>query len=329
LADTLEVFSPGEVIFFGEHSVVYGMTAYAAAIDCGVTVLGEAAVGKIELRTQLGCLRADLDGLKLRDVDAAGPLEPLLPLFERVFRRVGKGSGIKAILRSDIPVQAGLASSAAVSSALIEFLLGILGERLPAAEQTELVYQSEIDIQGRGSIIGSATTVNGGVIRVSGGRWEPVPVDCTDLPVVVIDSGERCATSITTRIVAERLSEDEMGVRRLFAEMDEVADAGFAALKDGRISDAGRFMTDNQSYLARLGVSTPKIDALLERLAPLVWGAKITGAGGGGCVVCLPKADIGLIQTQAQASDCRLIRARLSPLGVSRRLIRKGAACAR
>ena len=52
--------------------------------------------------------------------------------------------------------------------------------------------------------------------------------------------------------------------------------------------DLGRAMRENQTQLRALGVSTPEIDTMIEiaRLAGSP-GAKLTGAGGGGCVIAL------------------------------------------
>jgi mevalonate kinase len=60
------------------------------------------------------------------------------------------------------------------------------------------------------------------------------------------------------------------------------------SLETGDKSALGRLMDANQNLLAKLGVSTPTLDRLcnLARDAG-AHGAKLTGAGGGGCVVAL------------------------------------------
>ena len=52
-------------------------------------------------------------------------------------------------------------------------------------------------------------------------------------------------------------------------------------------------MTENQIMLQGLGVSCPELETLIRAAAPSSLGAKLTGAGGGGCMVALttnPKA---------------------------------------
>ena len=48
-------------------------------------------------------------------------------------------------------------------------------------------------------------------------------------------------------------------------------------------------MTENQIMLKSIGVSSPELDALIKAAAPTSLGAKLTGAGGGGCMVALTK----------------------------------------
>jgi mevalonate kinase len=48
-------------------------------------------------------------------------------------------------------------------------------------------------------------------------------------------------------------------------------------------------MTENQIMLKSIGVSCPELDALIKAAAPTSLGAKLTGAGGGGCMVALTK----------------------------------------
>jgi galactokinase len=77
--------------------------------------------------------------------------------------------------------------------------------------------------------------------------------------------------------------------RHVVTECDRVR--WFAkALSDGDLVEAGRLMTASHQSLARdFEVSTPSLDALVTKLTstPGVYGARLTGAGFGGCVVAL------------------------------------------
>lgn len=72
-----------------------------------------------------------------------------------------------------------------------------------------------------------------------------------------------------------------------------IARRGIQSLKDGDYHAVGRAMTENQIMLQSLGVSCPELETLIRAAAPTSLGAKLTGAGGGGCMVALttnPKA---------------------------------------
>ncbi len=68
----------------------------------------------------------------------------------------------------------------------------------------------------------------------------------------------------------------------------EVADA----VSDGDLPYLGSLMNLAQLSLSWIGVSTGDLDELIEMiLVGDVFGAKITGAGGGGSVIALPKPE--------------------------------------
>jgi galactokinase len=89
------------------------------------------------------------------------------------------------------------------------------------------------------------------------------------------------------------LSEDERNVfLHATSEARRVLDAA-AALWNDALPSFGRLMCESHASLRdRLNVSVPKVDALVEAaLHAGAVGARLTGAGFGGCVVCLCSAE--------------------------------------
>ena len=269
--------------------MVYGKTAVAAAISRGIEVRGFPLRGRLEIESPLGRLEADLQGERLARLQADKALAPLQYIFSDLFSRFHRAVGLKIAIHSSIPDRAGLASSAAVSSALIALIFSFLGERWKVEEAVELVYASELRIQRRGSVIGSSCTVNGGFVCVSNGKWRRLAIQPEGLEILIVDTGERCATSDTTARVRGLWNRDPKGAGALFDEMNEIAEEGRRRLEQKKWDEVGSLMNRNQERLRWLGVSTPRIDSLTRELRDWVYGAKITGAGGGGCVLCLPK----------------------------------------
>ena len=59
------------------------------------------------------------------------------------------------------------------------------------------------------------------------------------------------------------------------------------------MKSVGRAMSENHLLLRSLGVSCPELESLISAAAPTSLGVKLTGAGGGGCMIALtedPKA---------------------------------------
>ena len=69
----------------------------------------------------------------------------------------------------------------------------------------------------------------------------------------------------------------------------KIARRGIDALIAGDYEAVGRTMTENQIMLKSIGVSSPELDSLIKAAAPTSLGAKLTGAGGGGCMVGLTR----------------------------------------
>jgi mevalonate kinase len=90
-----------------------------------------------------------------------------------------------------------------------------------------------------------------------------------------------------------------------------IARRGIAALKRGDYEAVGRAMTENQIMLRGLGVSCPELDALVRAAAPSSLGAKLTGAGGGGCMVALTRDP----KTTSEAIELAGGRALISQFG--------------
>ena len=56
------------------------------------------------------------------------------------------------------------------------------------------------------------------------------------------------------------------------------------------MQELGRLLTYNHAVLSTVGASTPKLDRLVDLLLALgCYGAKLTGAGGGGSVFAIPR----------------------------------------
>ena len=290
--------APGKVYLFGEHAVVYGEPAVPCAIERRVHVTAT----EIDEGLRIHANDLQLDGFTVEysgdgeshpDVDVAESLvEAGMGYVNEAVAQARDAAdapeaGFEITVEGDIPLGAGLGSSAALVVAAIDAATRELGVELPASEIADRAYQVEHDVQdGQASRADTFCSAMGGAVRVQGDdcrRLEDVPT----LPFVVGYDGN---TGDTGELVAGvRELKDTYGFAAdAVGSIGDLVGAGEAALRDGDIEELGRLMDFNHGLLSALGVSARSLDTMVwaAREAGAL-GAKLTGAGGGGCIVAL------------------------------------------
>ena len=89
-------------------------------------------------------------------------------------------------------------------------------------------------------------------------------------------------------MVADALAAEPERMREIEA-IGTVARRGLAALVAGDYEAVGHAMSENHLLLRNLGVSSPELETLIQAAMPSSLGVKLTGAGGGGCMVALTR----------------------------------------
>lgn len=294
--------APGKVYLFGEHAVVYGEPAVPCAIERRARVTVER---RDDDRLRVHAEDLSLDGFTVEyssetdetpDVNVSESLVAAgVGYIDAAVEQAREAAdapevGFDITVESEIPLGAGLGSSAAVVNAGIDAATRELGVELSSEEVAERAYQAELEVQdGEASRADTFCSATGGAVRVEGDDCRSL--DAPDLPFVIgFDGG----AGDTGQLVA--------GVRALREEYDFAADtvesigdivrSGEQALESGNIEELGRLMNFNHGLLEALGVSSRSLDNMVwaARDADAL-GAKLTGAGGGGCIVALDDTD--------------------------------------
>jgi mevalonate kinase len=270
-------FGLGKIILLGEHAVVYGYPALAAALDRGVRMDAVPTPAGGSLRLEIPAWN-----LKLTAEDDSVFAQGLSAIADEI--ALGRPA-LTLIGDAQIPPGAGLGASAAFAVAISRALLAYAKKPSDAQAIAAAAGASERLMHRNPSGVDVALAIAGGigVFRKSAGLQ---PFSCAPLRVIVGPSGSPRSTAEMVERVATATS-GASDDARLF-ELGALTDSGTVALKAGKLVELGAAMDRAHALLAQLGVSTPLLDGMcdLARKAG-AYGAKLTGAGGGGAVIAI------------------------------------------
>lgn len=266
-----------KAILVGEHAVVYGAEAVAMPLR---EMRLELSVRQEPQGRQRPLLTMELGGQPVSPqlVDAARQAARLLDIHSPDLKIAGTSS---------ILIGAGLGSSAALCVALLRAMAGVYGRPVADEDLARLANRLEQAFHGTPSGLDTNVVANERVIRFSRQSGATsVPVDGV-WNFALIDSGERSATSTMIERVAPWFTNPANSDTRI-ARFNALAAAAAKALGSGDIQLLSGVMNEASGLLSEAGAMTPVLEELRE--AALSSGAlatKVTGAGGGGCLLAL------------------------------------------
>ncbi len=265
--------APGKIYLFGEHAVVYGEPAIACAI---------------ELRTRVSAKKADTITI-FSNIGNTGLDFEVHPYVSSAIKRLGSPD-VAIEITSDIPVGSGLGSSAAVTIATlaainIEFGLGYENEKL-----AKIGHEIEKEVQGAASPTDTFVSTFGGVVEIPT-RWRLNLLDC-GIVIGNTNKGNKGAspkkTAKLVKQVAQLKEEYPDAINPIIKTIGSFARRGKVLVSEKNYTSLGKLMNVNHGLLDALGVCTMELSALVYAARNAgAYGAKLTGAGGGGCMVAL------------------------------------------
>lgn len=265
--------APGKIYLCGEHAVVYNEPAIACAINLRATAKVRSLREKrYVIKSSMGVS----NGLESKKhVYVANCIEKLKKYIPK---------GVKIEIESEIPVGSGLGSSAATVIATLSSLNDHFGIGYSLEEIAKLGHKIEKEIQGAASPTDTFASAMGGAVFIP----EMKKIELPEIYVVIGNTGKFSSTKKMVSSVKNLKNEYVEIVSPILDGIGNISRKAEKLIGEKDYQKIGKLMNINQGLLDSLGVGTEELSELIwtSRKAG-AWGAKITGAGGGGCIIAI------------------------------------------
>lgn len=300
--------APGKLMLLGEHAVVYNRPCIVTAVDQRMKATAQF------LNAPVFQLEAPDVGLKnyQKPLEQIGKGEiPKEAKFAETATRLilaqekAPEKGIKITTKSQFSALFGFGSSSASTVAIVSSLANLFGKKLSQKKLFEICYQTVLEVQGKGSGFDIAAAIYGGTLYfVTGGKtikptippsptvsarsaWPRISHNPT-IPLIIGYTGIK-ADTVTLIDQVKMLSEKYPKiVENSYDQIAKLVENAKIALINKDWQTLGQLMNFNQGYLEGLGVSSRKLAELIYAARDAgAYGAKLSGAGGGDCMIAL------------------------------------------
>lgn len=264
--------APGKLMILGEHAVLYGAPCIVTAVSARLRVTvdhGKERQSRIDVPFQVNT----------RFVDGAIAIAR---------EKWGVRTPVDVTTASDFPATYGFGSSAAVVVATLAALAALWNITVDKAALFTLAREVVRRVQGVGSGFDVAAAIWGGTVYFADDGTIIEPLDISELPMLVGYTGIKADTTKLVEEVASKRTLYPDRVDRIMHAIGGYVVQGKKALMEGDWERVGKTMNFVQEYLRDLGVSSPKLESLIKAAHDAgALGAKLSGAGGGDCMITL------------------------------------------
>ena len=279
--------APGKIILFGEHFVVYGMKAVLCSIDKRITATSQFIDEKvIRIRSSLGESEISIDSSNNLEKVQQKFMKPFVYVAQRAIKENSSKSGIELVLESEIPTGVGLGSSSAACVAATASVNGLFC-KLSKNDVMKIAVQAERIIFEQNSGADSSVSTFGGLVSYDLKNGFENISSRNDLRFIISNSAQVHNTQDVVRQVRNFKEKNNDLFNKLCKLEIDIVDNAMSSLRENDLNKLGSLMLKNHDLLKQIGISTEKIDLLVEEAKKTSYGAKITGAGGGGCIISL------------------------------------------
>jgi mevalonate kinase len=281
----MKSWAPGRICLLGDKSDLLGRPVIAAAVTRFLNFEFSRSVdGRLDF------YNSDTKNRFSRNFNENGTDEFFKFLSQIAWRLRDKIQPVRVHTYGDLPIGAGLSSSASCSIGFIRGLDHLFGLKLKTAQIAELAY--DVERNDLGIMCGRMDQYSiafGGVTFIeTGDQTQVTRIPMKSIPFVIGDSQEPRQAKVILNKTMKLLDEKDPAFVGYFEQIHQNVLNGHNAIRANDFNQLGKLLDVHHSLEQRMGASTKRIDAMVEgaRKAGAL-GAKQVGAGGGGCMIAL------------------------------------------
>jgi len=242
-------------------------------------------------------------------------------------------TGFHLVANSEAPAGAGISGSSALAIALIGALNRLVGNRYDERKFITMAANIETTVikvpagfqDYYPAFYGSTSSI---IFRADGIQREHLQVDPAEIErrFVICYTGEPRNSGINNWDVFKRHIDGDPELFEIFERIRDAASQMRTALLANDWNEVGKVMRaayPNRKHLAP-GITTPTMDALVEKAFQSgAEGAKVCGAGGGGCIafLCTPERKTELERALAAEQGAEVLSWKVAREGLTLRQI--------
>jgi mevalonate kinase len=323
--NAVTISAPGKLMLFGEHSVVYDhpcvVTAVGERVRATLTPSETPIFSLVAPDVNINSYSKSMDTLCEGEIPKGVQfIEHAINVFSKIYPISG---GISITTSSTFSPLYGFGSSSAVTVCVIFGLFQLTKTLVTQKELFDMAYRTVLDVQGKGSGFDVASAIYGKTImfETAGRKIEPLGV--SSLPLIVGYSGVKADTKTMIEEVKKKKDMYPEKVDRIFTTIEKIVEQSKEPLEQSDWERVGKLMTFNHEYLRDLGVSTEKLEAMVSSaIGAGAYGAKLSGAGGGDCIIAVsPPEKREAVQKAIESAGGKVIPTTTNERGVTQEQI--------
>lgn len=279
---------PGSLMLLGEHAVLYGSKAMAMSINkrLQVTVIPQSSP-EIHLKSAIHDRNFSLQDPQLT-AQLTGDF--VLNTIHHFIPQISN-NGLSIEIHTDIPMDKGYGSSAAVVGALCAALYGFTTHTVRfTKENLKEVHQIGLGVirktQGKGSGTDLAASLKGGVV-IYHEPTQSLNQIVKKLAVIAVYSGDKEKTPSVIKTVQQKIKTYPEIFHSIFKSVNQSIKLARKSLVQGNLDQLGEILSLNQKIMEMYGVCNKELQEIIGSLEihSEIKGAKISGSGLGDCVI--------------------------------------------